>query len=88
LSLKASAFFAASLDGYIARQDGSIDWLNDANAAIPEGEDCGYRALMDTVDTLVMGRNTHEQVLTLGPWFPSFWVPASRPSESWQRTSR
>ena len=68
MSLKVSAYFAASLDGYIARQNGSINWLNEASANIPKGEDCGYKAFMDSVDVLVMGRKTFEQVLTFGEW--------------------
>ncbi len=68
MSLKVSAYFAASLDGYIAKRNGSIDWLNEASADIPKGEDCGYKAFMDSVDVLVMGRNTFEQVLTFGEW--------------------
>lgn len=68
MSIKSSVFIATSLDGFIARTDGNIDWLNEASAAIPQGEDCGYEALMSTVDTLVMGRKTFEQVLTFGEW--------------------
>ena len=68
MTIKCSVFIATSLDGYIARSDGSIDWLNTANAVVPPGEDCGYKAFMSTVDTLVMGRNTFEQVLTFGEW--------------------
>jgi len=65
---KASVFVATSLDGFIARPDGSIEWLVQANAAIPSGEDCGYKAFMETVDVIVMGRNTFEQVLTFSEW--------------------
>jgi dihydrofolate reductase len=65
---KTSVFIAMSLDGFISRLDGSIDWLNQANSVVPEGEDCGYRAFMSTVDALVMGRNTFEQVLTFDEW--------------------
>ncbi len=65
---KASVFVATSLDGFIARLDGSIDWLNEANAIVPEGEECGYRAFLETVDGIIMGRNTFEQVLTFGKW--------------------
>jgi len=66
--IKCSVFIATSLDGFIARVDGSIDWLTAANAVVPPGEDCGYKAFMSTVDTMVMGRNTFEQVLTFGEW--------------------
>ena len=61
-------FIATSLDGFIARPDGSIDWLNDANTVVPSGEDCGYKEFMKSVDVLVMGRNTFEQVLTFEAW--------------------
>lgn len=65
---KASVFIATSLDGFIARPDGSIDWLNDANAVVPSSEDCGYNEFMQSVDVLVMGRNTFELALTFDPW--------------------
>ena len=65
---RASAFIATSLDGYIARPDGSIDWLNEAQDLIPDGEDCGYHAFMATVDAIVMGRHTFEQVLNFEAW--------------------
>jgi len=68
MSAKVSVYIAMSLDGYIARKNGDLDWLNAANATIPEGEDCGYRAFMDTVDVLIMGRKTYEQVLSFGEW--------------------
>lgn len=68
MTIKCSVFIATSLDGFIARPDGSLDWLNAANAVVPPGEDCGYEAFMSTVDTLVMGRHTFEQVLTFGAW--------------------
>lgn len=65
---KCSVFIATSLDGFISRTDGSIDWLNKANKLMPPGEDCGYAQFMSTVDTLVMGRNTFDQVRTFDPW--------------------
>ncbi len=68
MPIKCSVFIATSLDGFIARLDGSLDWLDAANAVVPPGEDCGYQAFMSTVDTLVMGRYTFEQVLTFGEW--------------------
>lgn len=65
---RASAFIATSLDGYIARPDGSLDWLDDAQSLIPEGEDCGYLEFMASIDGLAMGRHTFERVLTFDPW--------------------
>ena len=64
----ASVYIATSLDGFIARENGDIDWLNDANKVVPKGEDCGFLAFMDSVDALVMGRKTFEQVLSFGQW--------------------
>lgn len=61
--MKASVFIATSLDGYIARLNGELDWL--------PGDDCephGYDEFMATVDALVIGRNTYETVLTFGVW--------------------
>lgn len=66
--MKVSVFIATSLDGFIARNDGGIDWLNDANESIPDGQDCGFQEFFGSVDTLIMGRKTYEQVLTFGPW--------------------
>ena len=58
-------FIAASMDGYIARPDGAIDWLNPFAAT---GEDHGYDAFMKTVDGIVMGRGTYETALSFGGW--------------------
>lgn len=63
-----SVFIATSLDGFIARPDGSLDWLEAANRSIPPGEDCGYGAFMAGVDTLVMGRKTFETVSGFPEW--------------------
>lgn len=64
-----SVFIATSLDQYIAREDGSIDWLDpvqQAGAAL--GEDCGYAAFMAEIDMLLMGRSTWDTVLGFGEW--------------------
>ena len=58
-------FIATSLDGYIARSDGSIDWLLARDTA---GEDHGYDAFMAGIDALVMGRGTFEKVLEFDAW--------------------
>jgi len=63
-----SVYVGTSLDGFIARKDGSIDWLNEANSSLPEGEDLGFYSFMDSIDAIVMGRKTFEQVLSFGQW--------------------
>lgn len=68
MTIKNSVYIATSLDGFIAREDGAIDWLMEANKTVPPGEDCGYADFMKSVDVLVMGRNTYEQVATFDPW--------------------
>jgi dihydrofolate reductase len=61
--LKATAYIATSLDGFIARENGDTDWL-----PTPGTEDYGYREFMDTVDVLIMGRNTFAKVLAFPEW--------------------
>ena len=68
MNLHCSVFIATSLDGYIAREDGSIDWLEAANATVPQGEDCGYSDFMSSVDVLVMGSGTFDKVLSFPEW--------------------
>lgn len=66
--IKASIYIAASIDGFIARKDGNLDWLDKASAGVPEGYDLGYQAFMSSVDILVMGRKSFEKVLSFGIW--------------------
>lgn len=65
--MRCSVFIATSLDGFIARPDGDIDWLSGGSFDGPD-EDYGYKAFIATVDTIVMGRGTFEKVLTFGSW--------------------
>jgi dihydrofolate reductase len=59
----ASVFVGASVDGFIARADDSLDWLPEGG-----GEPHGYVEFIASVDAIVIGRRTFEKVLTLGPW--------------------
>jgi dihydrofolate reductase len=58
-------FIAISLDGFIARQDGDIDWLLQRDTPT---EDHGYAAFIADKDLIVMGRGSYEKVLTLDAW--------------------
>ena len=60
-----SVFIATSLDGFIARTDGALDWLP---APPDEGDAFGYHAFMERIDTLVIGRHTYETVRGFGGW--------------------
>ena len=60
--MKISAFVACSVDGFIARGNGSVDWLTHGNS------DYGYQAYFDSVDALVIGRQTYEAACQLDPW--------------------
>lgn len=64
--MKASVFIATSLDGYIAREDGSIDWLGGGTSEA--GDDFGYKEFIDSVDVIVMGRATFETLLGFDAW--------------------
>jgi dihydrofolate reductase len=63
MPLKASIFIGTSLDGFIARPDGALDFLPEGG-----GEEHGYEAFMASVDALVIGRKTYETVLGFETW--------------------
>ena len=57
-----SVFIATSLDGFIARPNGDLDWLP------ADAEPHGYDEFIAGVDALVIGRKTFETVLSFGAW--------------------
>ncbi|WP_406661941.1 dihydrofolate reductase family protein [Methanolobus sp. ZRKC3] len=59
-------YIAMSLDGYIARKNGDIDWL-DGDGSEPN-PDFGYDEFYGSIDTVIMGRKTYDQVLTFGEY--------------------
>ncbi len=61
--MRASGFVGASVDGFIARANGDLDWLPAGG-----GEPHGYDEFMATVDVVVIGRKTYETVLTFEQW--------------------
>ena len=67
MDIKFDVFIATSLDGYIARTNGSMDWLE---KAAPKGatEDYGYQRFFSDVDSIVLGRNTFEKASTFSQW--------------------
>ncbi len=61
--MKATVFVGASLDGFIARTNGDLDWLPHDGE-----EDHGYDAFIASVDALVLGRKTYDKVLSFETW--------------------
>jgi dihydrofolate reductase len=61
--MKLSVFIGASLDGFIARKNGDLDFLPPGG-----GEPHGYNEFIASVDVIVIGRGTFETVLTMKPW--------------------
>lgn len=62
---KVSIYIASSIDGYIARKDGNLDWLHYGHTG---DEDYGFKEFTSTIDAVVMGRNTYEVVAGFDAW--------------------
>lgn len=58
-------YIATSLDGYIARADGSVDWLSMVDN---QETDYGYADFYARVDAIAMGSRTYEQILDFDQW--------------------
>ncbi|MBD2177988.1 dihydrofolate reductase [Pseudanabaena sp. FACHB-1998] len=54
-------YIATSLDGYVARNSGEVDWLF-------TDQDYGYEDFYGSIDRLIMGRNTYEQIQSWGDY--------------------
>ena len=67
MELRQSVFIATSLDGFIARSNGDIEWLT-GEAEESDEETYGYNEFIESVDALVMGRNSFEKVLSFDEW--------------------
>ena len=69
---KVILYIAMSLDGYIADQNGNVDWLNEYDSdENVEGTD-SYSLFLDKVDTVIIGYNTYHQIVT--ELSPEQWV--------------
>ncbi len=58
---KIQVYIATSLDGFIASKDGSVDWL-------PQVAESGYDVFYKSIDTVIMGKTTYDQILTFGKY--------------------
>jgi dihydrofolate reductase len=71
-------FIACSLDGFIARPDGRLDWLTDGWPEVDH--DHGYAEFMVGIDAIAMGRGTFDVVRSFAEW------PYSKPCVVLSRT--
>jgi dihydrofolate reductase len=58
---KTTLYIATTLDGKIARKDGSLDWL--FALANPNQIDHGYADFLKSIGTTIMGKNTYNEIL-------------------------
>lgn len=68
MNVKCSVYIATSVDAFIAKKDGDIEWLNRPEYSTSEMKGLSYDEFITSVDALVMGRNTFEKALTFGDW--------------------
>src|SRR5262245_46043469 len=61
--MKTSVFVGVSADGFLARANGQLDFLDAA-----ESESHGYEEFIATVDPIVMGRRTYATVMGVDIW--------------------
>lgn len=61
-------FIATSLDGFIAKEDGDIEWLLKRDDPT---EDHGYNSFIEKIDVIIMGRRTYEKVIKFEEWIYS-----------------
>ncbi|BCA56944.1 Bifunctional deaminase-reductase domain protein [Nitrospira sp. KM1] len=62
-----SVFVGVSLDGFIARPNGDLDWLMGEGGG--DSEEHGYNEFIAGIDAIVMGRKTFEKVLAFDKWY-------------------
>ena len=65
---KIKLYIAVSLDGYIARPDGGLDWL--LKYPMPTGTEYSYKDLMDSIDTIIMGNSTYQELIAMSVDWP------------------
>ena len=61
-------YIAASLDGFIATEDGGVEWLDEYASDDENGDGGSFEAFFAGVDCLVMGSRTYEQILSFDEW--------------------
>ena len=66
--IKTVLYIATSLDGFIARPDGNIDWLTSTPSQ--QTGDYGYAEFLNSIGTTIMGRKTYNEIIGFGVDWP------------------
>mmetsp|Transcript_13389 Transcript_13389/g.19922 ORF Transcript_13389/g.19922 Transcript_13389/m.19922 type:complete len:187 (-) Transcript_13389:236-796(-) len=67
--MKVSLFAELSSDNFIAGINGNLDGFKEAHKVLPEGETCGFKDFVASVDAVVMGRKTFDVVSKMKSWW-------------------
>lgn len=65
--MECAVFVGVSLDGFIARPNGDLDWLMGEGEG--DGENHGYNEFIAGIDAIIMGRKTFEKVVMFDKWY-------------------
>lgn len=65
---KTVLFIATSIDGFIAKPDGNLEWLT--SFPPPQKGDYGYSDLLQSIEATIMGRKTYEEIIGFGMTWP------------------
>jgi len=88
MTRKLIVYIATSLDGYIAKPNDDLSFLN---IVAKDGEDYGYQAFIETIDTVIVGRKTYDWVMKQVPEFPhadkNTYIITKTPKESIGKTA-
>mmetsp|Transcript_6247 Transcript_6247/g.13647 ORF Transcript_6247/g.13647 Transcript_6247/m.13647 type:complete len:230 (+) Transcript_6247:2-691(+) len=79
--MKATVYIALTIDGYIADEDGSVDFLTKFQTSAED--DMGFSSFLDSIDLMIMGRKTWDQVVSFGE---EVWPYGEKPVWIWSRS--
>lgn len=64
---KVILYVATSADGFIADKNGGVDWLPNPKEE-DKNDEVGFKALLNSIQSIFMGRRSYEQIISFGPW--------------------
>lgn len=68
MDIKCSVYVGTSVDGFIAKPGGDIEWLERPEYSVSGMKGLRYEDFIATIDVLVMGRNSFEKAVSFSDW--------------------